>query len=82
MADMTPDPNVLKDVVTKKMPYGKYKDSLICDLPVHYLEWFKRNGFPKGKLGVWMETVYEIRLNGLEDVLRALKSRFSPKIPR
>ena len=69
------DPQILRDLVTKKMPFGKYKDSLMADLPIHYLEWFKRQGFPPGKLGVWMETVYEIRLNGLEEILYQLKRK-------
>ncbi len=57
------------------MPFGKYKDRLICDLPVEYLEWFQRKGFPKGKLGMLLQTMYEIRLNGLEDLLKPLKTR-------
>lgn len=68
-----PDPNILKKLVTMEMPFGKYKGTLLCDLPVFYLEWFKRKGFPQGKLGVMLETVYEIKLNGLEDLLRKLK---------
>jgi len=53
---------------------GKYKWKVLCDLPVAYLEWFKRKGgFPNGKLGVLLETVYEIKLNGLEEILQKLK---------
>jgi uncharacterized protein len=56
------------------MPFGKYKGRLLCDLPDSYLEWFLRNeGFPKGKLGQMMATVYEIKLNGLEYLLKPLK---------
>ncbi len=56
------------------MPFGKYSGTLLSDLPVSYLEWFKRKGgFPKGKLGVLLETVYEIKLNGLEEILYKLK---------
>jgi hypothetical protein len=68
-----PDPNSLLDLVKTKMPFGKYKNVLICDLPVSYLEWFKRGGFPKGKLGMLLETMYEIKLNGLESLLKPLK---------
>ncbi len=69
-----PDPKILLQIVKMKMPFGKYKGRLLCDLPISYLEWFKRkDGFPKGKLGVLMETVYEIKLNGLEDLLVPLK---------
>lgn len=55
------------------MPFGKYKNALLCDLPVSYLEWFARKGFPKGKLGELLETIYVIKLNGLEDLLKPLK---------
>jgi uncharacterized protein (DUF3820 family) len=55
------------------MPFGKYKDRLICDLPEHYLVWFNRQGFPPGKLGMWMQTMYEIRLNGLTYLLDGIK---------
>ncbi len=69
----TPDANVLQQLVETKMPFGKYKDVLICDLPVFYLEWFQRKGFPKGKLGMMLATMYEIRLNGLDYLLLPLK---------
>lgn len=66
-------PEILRDIVITKMPFGRFEGTLISDLPVSYLEWFKRKEFPKGKLGVLMETVYEIKLNGLEDLLYQLK---------
>lgn len=68
-----PDSQLLLQLVKMKMPFGKYKDQLLCDLPVYYLEWFKRKGFPKGKLGMLLETLYEIKINGLEDLLAPLK---------
>ena len=68
-----PNPQLLIQLVQMKMPFGKYKDRTLCDLPVEYLEWFQRKGFPKGKLGVLLETLYEIKINGLEDLLRPLK---------
>lgn len=68
-----PDPKVLIQLVTQKMPFGKYSGRLICDLPVHYLEWFQRKGFPKGKLGMQLATVYEIKINGLSEILYKLK---------
>lgn len=64
---------LLLQLVQMKMPYGKYKGRLLCDIPEHYLVWYRQKGFPKGKLGVLMETLYEIKLNGLEDLLRPLK---------
>lgn len=66
-------PELLREIVITKMPFGRFEGTLISDLPVSYLEWFKRKEFPKGKLGVLMETVYEIKLNGLEDLIYQLK---------
>lgn len=70
---MGPDGEILLSLFTTKMPFGKYKDRLLCDLPVSYLEWFARNGFPTGKLGMQLQTIYEIKLNGLEYLLKPLK---------
>lgn len=74
----SPDSQILIDLVRVKMPFGKYKDTLLCNLPVSYLEWFLRNdGFPAGKLGTQLATLYEIKLNGLEHILTELKKRYS-----
>lgn len=64
---------MLLQLVKMKMPYGKYKDRLLCDLPVSYLEWFERKGFPKGKLGMLLQSMYEIKINGLEYLLKPLR---------
>jgi uncharacterized protein (DUF3820 family) len=70
---MSADPQLLLQLVQMKMPFGKYKGSLLCNLPVSYLEWFQRKGFPEGKLGMLLTTVYEIKMNGLEHLLIPLK---------
>lgn len=70
-----PDGESLRQIVIMEMPFGKYKGRVLCNLPVSYLEWFKRKGFPKGKLGMLLETVYEIKLNGLEGLLEPLKRK-------
>ena len=67
------DRQILIDLVTQKMPFGKYSGRLLCDLPVHYLEWFQRKGFPEGKLGMQLSTLYEIKINGLGEILFKLK---------
>ena len=68
------NPNMLQEIVRIRMPFGKYKGALLCDLPISYLEWFGRKGFPQGKLGMQLQTVYEIKLNGLDDLLVRLKN--------
>ena len=70
-----PDPQLLLKLVEMEMPFGKYKGTLLCDLPVFYLEWFNRKGFPDGKLGILLQTIYEIKMNGLEDLLKPLKKK-------
>lgn len=65
--------NALIDLVRMRMPYGKFKDYRICDLPEHYLVWYKQKGFPAGKLGQLMGLMYEIHLNGLEYLLKPIK---------
>tara|TARA_Y100000768_G_C23472034_1_gene448547 strand:+ start:46 stop:270 length:225 start_codon:yes stop_codon:yes gene_type:complete len=67
------NPKLLEELVTFKMPFGKYKGRLICDLPEPYLLWFHQKGFPAGKLGMLLQTMYEIKLNGLESLLIPLK---------
>ena len=70
---MNPDPNLLFQLVQTRMPFGKYKGTYLSDLPVSYLEWFEQKGFPEGKLGIQLQTIYEIKLNGLEYLLDPLK---------
>jgi uncharacterized protein (DUF3820 family) len=72
---MNSDPNLLLELVRMPMPFGKYKGTLLCHLPVAYLEWFQRKGFPAGKLGILLQTLYEIKLNGLEYLLDPLKKK-------
>ncbi|MDD5190142.1 MAG: DUF3820 family protein [Dehalococcoidales bacterium] len=66
-------PEVLLELVNTKMPFGKYQGKFLCDLPIPYLEWMQRKGFPAGKIGVLMATIYEIKLNGLEYLLKPLR---------
>ncbi|MEX1003564.1 MAG: DUF3820 family protein [Crocinitomicaceae bacterium] len=63
----------LIDLVSTPMPFGKYKGTYICDLPEFYLVWYRNKGFPAGKIGVLMASIYEIKLNGLEYILKPIK---------
>lgn len=67
------NPEILREICTTKMPFGKYKDTILADLPISYLEWFHRQGFPQGKLGMQLATIYEIKLNGLENLLKPIR---------
>ncbi len=63
------NPEILQEICVVKMPFGKYQNNILADLPISYLEWFHRQGMPKGKLGMQLATIYEIKLNGLTDLL-------------
>lgn len=63
----------LEKLANTKMPFGKYKGKHLIDLPEHYIVWYNNKGFPTGKLGDMLRLVYEIQLNGLEDLVRKLK---------
>ncbi len=65
--------NDLKTLATMKMPFGKYKDVLLIDLPEPYVVWYHSKGLPPGKLGELLGLLYEIKLNGLEALVHRLK---------
>ena len=67
------NPDILNQLVQTRMPYGKYKGVIICNIPEHYLVWYYSKGFPEGNLGMLLNTIYEIKLNGLEYLLKPLK---------
>ena len=73
MEEVFPDKQQLFELLEFKMPFGKYKDRAIIDLPEFYLVWFNQKGFPKGKLGELMQSAYEIKLNGLEGMVKKLR---------
>lgn len=67
------DPKVLLELARARMPYGKYAGSLLIDLPEPYVVWYAGQGFPKGKLGQFLQMVYEIKVNGLEYLFDPLR---------
>jgi uncharacterized protein (DUF3820 family) len=69
------NPEDLQRLVTLEMPYGKYKGRLMADLPGHYLNWFAREGFPKGDIGRLLALMQEIDHNGLSSLLEPLRKR-------
>ena len=67
----------LELLVSREMPFGKYKGRKIADLPGHYLNWFAREGFPKGEIGRLLALMQEIDHNGLKDLLHPLRRNAS-----
>ncbi len=67
------DQQDLLKLATMPMPFGKYKGRILIDLPEEYLLWFARKGFPKGQLGELLQLALELRINGLERLLKPLK---------
>lgn len=59
-----------------KMPFGKYEGRYLIDLPEHYVVWYSQKGFPKGQLGEQLQLVHELKLNGLEELVRNIKRNF------
>lgn len=72
---VAPDASFLKKLLKTKMPYGKYKGVYLIDLPEPYVVWYHAKGFPDGQLGKMLSTVYEIKLNGLEDLISPLRTK-------
>ena len=69
------NPEDLQLLLTREIPYGKYKGRLIADLPGNYLNWFAREGFPKGEIGRLLALMHEIDHNGLSFLLDPLRKR-------
>ena len=72
---MLPDGELLLLLVTREMPFGKHKGTLIADLPGNYLNWFAREGFPPGELGRLLALMQELDHNGLRQLVDPLRGR-------
>ncbi len=76
------NPEILQEICKVEMPFGKYKGTILADLPINYLEWFQRQGMPSGKLGMQLSTIYEIKMNGLMDLLIPLRGKMPAAKPK
>lgn len=72
-----PDPEQLRKLATTRMPYGKHAGRFLVDLPEPYVVWLVGNRLPAGLLGQQLLEIYEIKVNGLESLLRPLLPRES-----
>jgi uncharacterized protein (DUF3820 family) len=77
---MNQDQKKLIELAHAKMPFGKYEGRFLIDLPEYYVVWYSNKGFPKGTLGEQMQLVYELKLNGLEDLIRNIKRQYPKPI--
>ncbi|MCB0646243.1 MAG: DUF3820 family protein [Saprospiraceae bacterium] len=71
------DRQILIEIVSTRMPFGKYQGVLICDLPEAFLIWFKGKGWPSGRLGILLENTLEIKSNGANFILKQLQQALS-----
>lgn len=74
---MLSDQKYLIELAHTKMPYGKYEGTYLIDIPEYYIVWYHNKGFPKGKLGEQLALIYELKLNGLEYLIRNIRNNFS-----
>lgn len=71
-----PDKQKLIELAHYRMPFGKFKGWYLVDLPEPYLIWFRREGFPNGKLGNLLKSMLEIKINGLEPLIKKIQKDF------
>lgn len=73
---LQPDAKQLIKLAHYKMPFGKFKNRFLVDLPEYYLVWYRQKGFPPGELGRMMLQMHDIKLNGLENLIHNIKRQF------
>lgn len=76
---MQPNQKDLIELAHYKMPFGKYKNEFLVNIPEYYYTWFKQKGFPEGKLGKMMQQMHDIKINGLEDLIKTIQRNFPKK---
>ncbi|MEH6408770.1 MAG: DUF3820 family protein, partial [Leeuwenhoekiella sp.] len=76
------DKEKLIELAHYKMPFGKYKDYYLVNIPEYYYTWYRQKGLPAGKLGQLMEEMYEIKLNGLEPIIKKIQKDYKPLPPK
>lgn len=73
------DPQDIKDLANKQMPFGKYIGRRLIDLPEEYLLWFSHKGFPSGRIGFLLQLALEMHIHGLTSIVTPLKQPLSDK---
>lgn len=68
------DKEQLLKIARTAMPFGKYQGRMLVDLPDEYLLWFYKKGqFPPGELGRLMQLTLELKIDGLDGLIKPLK---------
>lgn len=74
--ELKPDKKALIELAYAKMHFGKYKGLFLSEIPEYYLIWYRQKGFPEGKLGDQLLQVTELKVNGMESILRNIRLRY------
>jgi uncharacterized protein (DUF3820 family) len=74
--NMEQDSKQLIKLAHTTMPFGKYEGRYLIDLPEYYVVWYSNKGFPKGQLGQQLQLIYELKINGLEELIRNIKKKY------
>jgi uncharacterized protein (DUF3820 family) len=66
---------------TWRMPFGKFKDRPLYDIPAEYLCWFEQRGWPEGDLGRLLWLVLEAKREGADPAFDPFRreSRQNPR---
>lgn len=75
------DPELLAKLTDFRMPFGKYSKTLLIDLSLSYLNWFSKNGFPRGELGQLMRVVHDVKLGGMEHLFENIRAPHTRHVP-
>lgn len=69
------DKDIIQELISVRMPFGKYKGTILSEIPVYYIEWMYAKGMPKGRLGMQLNTLYIIKTNGLSFLLNHIEPK-------
>ena len=79
--ELSLDKKNLIELAHYRMPFGKFKGRYLVNLPEPYLVWFHQKGYPDGKLGKMLRSMYEIKVNGLETIILKIQKEFPVNKP-
>ena len=69
------DPELFVKLANTRMPFGKHSKILLIDLPIDYLNWFSKKGFPQGELGELMRVVHDTKSNDMQHFIDGIRAK-------